>query len=65
MMRDMAQVLDIDQLAAEYDDVYGDADRAEWDQFVSELEADRYKTELRWWYHWDEVMTHDREGYQA
>ena len=41
MMRDMTRVLDIDQLAAEYDDVYGDADRAEW----------------------DDVMTHNREGY--
>ena len=63
MMRGMAQVLDIDQLSAEYDDVYGDADRAEWDEFVAALEADRYETELRWWYEWDDVMTHDRAGY--
>ena len=64
MMRGMAQVLDIDQLSAEYDDVYGDADRAEWDEFVAALEADRYADELQWRYEWDDVMTHNREGYR-
>ena len=63
MMRGMAQVLDIDQLAAEYDDVYGDADRAQWDEFVAALEADQYADELQWRYEWDDVMTHNREGY--
>lgn len=62
-MRDMTLNPDVDQLAAEYDDVYGDAARAEWDEFMAQLDAERGEDELCWRYEWDDVMTHNREGY--
>lgn len=53
-----------DNLVAEYDELWRENDDAEWDAFLYELEQERRETELRWYYYWEDVMTHDRAGYR-
>lgn len=51
--------VDLAELQAKFDDVYGAVVDATWDEFMALIEYEEAE-QLRWWYEWADVMSDPR-----